>query len=138
MIIRDYKPDDFPMVAELWKETGIFAEERRDAPGLILDCNRQGGKFIVLEDPGTGRIAGTSWLTFDGRRIYLHHFAVAPYLQGKGFGRRLAVESLRYAHEKGFPVKLEVHRENLPAVNLYRSMGFENFREYEIFRKLDP
>lgn len=138
MIIRDYKPDDFPMVAELWKETGIFAGERGDTPEMILQCNRHGGKFLVLEDPGEAGIAGTSWMTFDGRRLYLHHFAIAPRLQGKGFGRRLAIESLRFAREKGFPVKLEVHRDNLPALNLYRSLGFESFGDFEILRKLDP
>ncbi|RPI41752.1 MAG: GNAT family N-acetyltransferase [Bacteroidetes bacterium] len=133
MIIRDYRQDDFSQVEALWKQTGIYSEGRGDTPEVISECNGRGGKFLILEDPSTGQIAGTSWLTFDGRRFFLHHFAVAPYLQGKGWGRRLARESLRVARERGCPVKLEVHRDNVPAVNLYLSMGFERFEDFEIY-----
>ncbi len=138
MIIRDYHPSDFPHVEALWKETGIYAKERGDTDTIIHRCNSLGGKFLVMEDPKTKLIVGTSWMTFDGRRVLLHHFAIRPSSQGKGLGRTLALESLKFAQELGCPVKLEVYQENQPAKNLYRSLGFYAFEDYDIFMKLDP
>ncbi|MEN8156954.1 MAG: GNAT family N-acetyltransferase [Bacteroidota bacterium] len=138
MTIRDYRPDDFPQVKRLWEETGIYTVERSDTAGIILRCNQMGGKFLVMEDPDRGLVAGTSWITWDGRRLLLHHFAVAPAFQGMGHGRTLALKSLEFAKEKGSPMKLEVHQENRAAVNLYRSLGFEVFEDYDIYMILDP
>ena len=138
MLIREYHPDDFPAVESLWKETCIYDEERGDTAEIILRCNKSGGKFLVLEDESCGQIKGTSWMTWDGRRVLLHHFAIDPALQGKGYGRRLALESLAFARELNCPMKLEVHKHNTPAVKLYKSLGFEVFEDYEIYMILDP
>ena len=137
MRIRDYHPEDYPVIESLWKKTGIYTVERCDSAELILRCNEAGGKFLVLEESSTGQVMGTSWMTWDGRRLYLHHFAIDPRLQGKGFGRRLALESLAFARKMNCPVKLEVHQKNIPAVNLYRSLGFEVFQDYDIYMILD-
>ena len=54
---------------------------------------------------------------------------VKPECRGKGYGRAL----LQTAIEKNFPRKmvLEVNADNLPALNLYLSLGFqERLREY--------
>jgi len=138
MIIRDYQPEDFSQVVELWQQTGIYTTERGDTAGLIRQCNQQGGKFLVLEDPVSGKPAGTSWMTWDGRRVFLHHFAIRPDLQGRGLGRELAVRSMEFARTKGCPVKLEVHRQNRAAVRLYQSLGFESFGDYDVMMKLNP
>jgi ribosomal protein S18 acetylase RimI-like enzyme len=138
MIIRDYRPADFPQVEALWKETGIYTMERGDTNEIIQQCNSRGGKFLVMEDSATERVAGTSWMTFDGRRILLHHFAINPLMQGKGLGRSLALASLKFACELGYPLKLEVHRENKPAINLYMSLGFNVFEDYDVYMILDP
>ena len=137
MKIREYLPGDYPAIESLWKETGIYTVERGDTLEIIEKCNELGGKFLVLEEDD-GRIAGTSWMTFDGRRVYLHHFAIGTDLQGRGYGRKLALASLEFARTLGYPMKLEVQETNLPAVNLYRSLGFEVFEDYDIYMILDP
>ena len=138
MLIRDYQSNDFPQVESLWKETGVYKVERGDTPEMIESCNAMGGKFLVMEEPGACRIVATSWLTWDGRRIYLHHFAVLPSLQNQGYGHALALESLAFARRKGFPVKLEVHSPNLPAVHLYEALGFEKFEDFAVYINLSP
>ena len=138
MLIRDYRPEDFPLVEALWKETGIYTTERGDTAEIINRCNQSGGKFIIIEEKPTGLVAGTSWITWDGRRLFLHHFAIRPDLQGKGLGRALALKSLEFAHEKNAPMKLEVHKSNHTAIHLYMSLGFEVFEDYDIYMILDP
>lgn len=138
MVIRDYRSSDFPQIKSLWKETGIYTVERGDTAQIINRCKQQGGIFLVMEDPESAALVGTSWMTFDGRRLYLHHFAIQPHLQGKGYGRKLALASLSFAQERGCPLKLEVHGENTPAINLYLSLGFEVFENYNVYMNLDP
>ena len=138
MLIRDYRPEDFPLVKALWKETGIYTIERGDTAEIINRCNQSGGTFLIMEEKSTGLVAGTSWITWDGRRLYLHHFAIRPDLQGKGLGRLLALKSLEFAREKDAPMKLEVHHSNQTAIDLYKSLGFEVFEDYDIYMILDP
>lgn len=133
MIIRDYQNQDFDQVMGLWELTGIYTVERGDTLEIIERCLRLGGKFLVLVDPRCGKISGTSWMTWDGRRVFLHHFAIGPEIQGRGWGRKLAEKSLEFAREKDCPMKLEVHRDNTAAVKLYKSLGFEVFENYEVY-----
>ena len=133
MLIRDYQSGDFPQIEALWKETRIYTTERGDTPQLIDQCNAMGGRFLVMVHPGTGTLVATSWLTADGRRLFLHHFAVLPSFQNQGLGRMLALRSLEIARELGCPVKLEVHAENHPAVHLYESLGFKPFEGYNVY-----
>lgn len=133
MILREYRAGDFPEVEALWKVTGIYQVERGDSAEMIERCNAGGGKFLIMEDESDRRIIGTSWLTWDGRRVLLHHLAVLPTMQGKGCGRKLAEESLVFAREKNAPMKLEVDRNNLTAVQLYTKLGFKVFEDYEVY-----
>lgn len=133
MIIREYRKGDFPEVESLWKETGVYQPGRGDTSDTILRCKQQGGKFLIMEDEKTRRIIGTSWLTWDGRRVHLQYFAVLPSMQGSGHGRTLAEASLAFAREHKVPVKLEVHRNNVHAVQLYRGMGFKILEGYEVY-----
>jgi len=132
-IIRKYKAGDFDEVSALWEDTGMGNAKRGDNETIILDSLRLGGAFLILEEKSTGKIAGTSWMTFDGRRIHLHHFVIHHDHQGKGLASRLLEESLQFVREKGYQVKLEVNASNYKAINLYRKHGFEYLGDYDVY-----
>ncbi len=132
-LIRDYIPGDFPNLVELWKETGLWGEEREDHAHVIDRCNALGGKLLVMINSGDKRIIGSSWMTWDGRRIYLHHFCIKPAFRRRGLGRNLAEESMLFIRAKGAQVKLEVHKDNLAAKKLYENLGFFPFKDYDIY-----
>ena len=131
-IIRDYSTGDYIQVYNLWKDTGLWNSERQDDEKSINDCLNIGGKFLVLTETSNNLIIGTSWMTFDGRRFYLHHFAIKPEYQGKGLGTLLAKSSLNFIRKSGYQVKLEVHKQNQSALHLYKKLGFFAFTDYEI------
>jgi len=135
MLIRDYQIGDFPQVESLWKTTGIHRPDRGDTPEIIEKCRALGGKFLVMEDPGQKLIIGSSWLTNDGRRLHMHHFAIMPSYQNRGFGRSLALKSLDFARQRGIPVKIEVQKNNSCALHLYKSLGFEPLQGYGVYIK---
>ena len=133
IIFRDFEKKDFPRVQELWELCDMGSPERGDNADTILRCNSMGGKFILIEREHDSKIIGTSWMSYDGRRIYLHHFCIHPDFRNMGLGWQLGMKSLGYIKEKGAQVKLEVHKKNLAAKKLYDKLGFFAFVDYDIY-----
>jgi ribosomal protein S18 acetylase RimI-like enzyme len=135
MVFRDYTEQDYPALHSLWQELDMAGDERGDTPGIIQRTIDLGGKLLVLEDQGM--IIGSSWMTVDGRRLFLHHFCIHPSRQGEGLGTRLAEKSMEFIKETGLQVKLEVHKDNHIAKHLYEKLGFFSFSDYDIYMKRD-
>jgi len=131
--LRDYQKEDYPAIAQLWEQLGLGGKHRGDTPEIIDNTIRLGGRLIVMQDNTDGSIIGTSWLTVDGRRTYLHHFGIAEHLQGKGLSRELLEYSLQIVRETGYQVKLEVHVANHVAVKLYKKYGFQRLGDYDVY-----
>jgi ribosomal protein S18 acetylase RimI-like enzyme len=136
--IRDYRHGDYEQVAILWEQTGMGNPERGDDKNTIERCLSLGGKLLILEHEGTATIAGTSWMTWDGRRLYLHHFGILPEYQGRGLAGYLLEETLEYVRESGRQVKLEVHSSNMKAIRLYKKYGFEYLGDYLVYIIRNP
>lgn len=131
--IRDYKAGDFSQVDSLWKETGLGSIQRADDHRVIENSLIKGGKLFILEDKTTGDIIGTSWITNDGRRLYLHHFGIKLSFQGQGLSKPLLQKSLDYAKSTGLQIKLEVRKTNTQAVKLYKKAGFNYLGDYDVY-----
>jgi ribosomal-protein-alanine N-acetyltransferase len=133
LVIRDYRDSDYPEIAKLWKATDMDNPIRGDNSETIERTLKHGGKFLVLESVSTKQLIGTSWLTYDGRRIMLHHLGILPEYQGKGFAKILLKESLKFCKEVGVQVKLEAHSQNISAVGLYSKFGFKQLPGYNVY-----
>ena len=135
--IREYVSSDYPQVNQLWIDTGVGGAERGDDDTVIQRTLSLGGKLFLLLSADE-KIVGTSWISTDGRRTYIHHFAIAPQFQGVGLANQLLLHSLQYAKKEGLQVKLEVYRHNLKALNLYKKFKFTSLGDLEvlIIRKL--
>lgn len=132
-IVRDYGEGDFKQISDLWRRTDMGNPLRGDDAGTIMDSISLGGSFLILEEKKSRRICGTSWMTFDGRRIHLHHFGILPEYQGKGLANALLAESMRFAKTMGYQVKLEVEISNIKAINLYKKFGFTRLGDYDVY-----
>lgn len=132
-IIRDYRDGDFDGIDQLWTETEMGNTKRGDNAKTIEDSIKIGGMLLVMEEKSTGKICGTSWMTFDGRRIHLHHFGILPEYQGRGLASTLLEKSLIFVRAKGYQVKLEVHNTNVKAISLYKKFGFEYLGDYDVY-----
>jgi ribosomal protein S18 acetylase RimI-like enzyme len=134
MTIRPYRRGDFAGIMSLWTATGLGRPERGDDETTVERSLEMGGQMLVMCDESVNdRIIGSSWTTFDGRRLHLHHFGIDPLHQGKGLAKELLREALRFVKEKGYQVKLEVHRSNRAAIDLYADAGFEYLGDYDIY-----
>lgn len=132
-LIREYKETDFREVTYLWEQTGMGNTVRGDDSDTIQKTLHAGGKLLVLTLSESGKVVGTSWLTSDGRRLYLHHFGILPEYQGRGWSKLLLQASLDVARSTGLQLKLEVHQKNKKALKLYKKAGFRYLGDYEIY-----
>jgi ribosomal protein S18 acetylase RimI-like enzyme len=132
-VTREYRKGDFDGIRHLWNLTNMGNPKRGDDAATIEETIRVGGSLLILEECATGNIAGTSWMTYDGRRIHLHHFGILPVFQGQGLSKLLMDESLKFVRKKGCQVKLEVHRSNMKAINLYKKTGFTCLADYDVY-----
>lgn len=133
IIIRDYTNNDFDKLDILWQETGLGGAQRGDNAKIISHSIELGGKLIIIENTLTNELIGSSWMTFDGRRLHLHHIGVMPAHQNKGLGKLLTKESLKFAKEKGYQIKLEVHQTNKKAIEIYKKLGFTFLGDYNVY-----
>lgn len=131
--IRDFQAADMPGMLELWQATDLGNANRGDNLEIIQNTLQNGGRLLLVIQNETNKVIGSSWITNDHRRLYLHHFGILPQYQGKGFGKWLCIESLKWARTVGLQIKLEVHINNQKALALYKSLGFGFLGDYDVY-----
>lgn len=131
-VVRNFNAKDFSEVLKLWEDTGLGGTHRGDNLEIILQTIQHGGTLLILENISNKQIVGTAWITNDYRRLYIHHFGIAPAYQGKGLSHILADACLRFGKKNNLQMKLEVHKENKKAKNLYLKHGFKDLGNYEV------
>lgn len=130
-VVRDFRSEDFEQLQALWVLTNVGGAERGDTLEVILRTIKQGGRMLLLIVDN--QVAGSSWMTQDGRRMYLHHFSITPEFQGMGLSHMLLNTSLAWIREQGLQTKLEVHEDNRIAADLYLKYGFKELEGYKVY-----
>jgi len=136
IICREYSPDDFSQIMKLWEELELASPKRGDTQETIEKTLLWGGKFFVLSTEN--KIIGTSWITNDSRRLYLHHFGIKKEFQGQKLAWYLIKASLEYSKKLNMQIKLEVHKNNIIATQLYKKAGFERLGDYDVYIIRNP
>ncbi|WP_051738445.1 GNAT family N-acetyltransferase [Kitasatospora setae] len=105
--------------------TDLTSDTARD--WWLLDAPN---RTVVAVDEAAGTVLGTAKMNNNqwgnGGHVASASFLVDPDHAGRGTGRALCVEALRWAREQGFRAMQfnAVVASNAPAVGLYRSLGF--------------
>ncbi len=136
-MIRDFTDADYPELLILWQRTDMGGTERGDNLRVINRTLAMGGRLIVMTGDNK-KVIGSSWMTQDGRRMFLHHFAIDPDFQGRGLSHQLMKESMSWMRECGLQIKLEVHRSNDIARSLYLKYGYKELGDDLVYIIRDP
>ena len=110
-------------VFNIWKRTGLSlgSSDTREQVERIASLNS--GLFLVgIED---NEIKAVVMGAFDGRRGYVHHLAVKPEYQRKGYGR-IMMEELhkRFLMKDIKKVHLFVEIDNEGVIEFYKKIGW--------------
>ena len=94
------------------------------SPGIFRDCLLAGYQCLVLATDGD--VNGYAIMSVAASEAHILNLCVHPELQRRGFGRQLLHALCTRAQAMGVErVFLEVRPSNDAAMNLYRSVGFE-------------
>ncbi len=123
--VREMKEEDIPVVYEINRRS--FTTDAWSRESLEREFRLPYSLRFVLEMEG--RVVGYSILWLIKEEAFLMTFAVDPSYRNKGLGKYLLSEIINLLSGKATTLQLDVRKSNLPAINLYRSMGFEIVRE---------
>lgn len=136
MVIRDAEPADLAAIGRFFRvivaagETYAYPEDLDDQGIADLWMAGPPNRCVVaMSDDGTVLGSATMGPNRPGRgsHVATASFMVDPAAQGRGIGRALGNEALRWAREQGFAAMQfnAVVETNVAAVSLWRSLGFD-------------
>lgn len=120
IVIEKMQEEDIPQVAQIearvcsmpWSEQGFLEALKQDVLFVTAKQNNQ--------------VLGYSGMYCSFEEGEITNVAVLPEVQKRGIGKRIILELLKMALEKGVSrVILEVRVSNIPAIKLYERFGFQ-------------
>ena len=123
MEISNFSIDMYQDVYRLWKMTGltITASDTKKQVARVLEYNPE--LFIVGKVEGD--IIAVVMGAFDGRRGYVHHLAIDPEFQKKGYGKEIMEELHKRFLKKGVvKVHLFVEIDIEGVIEFYQKLGW--------------
>ncbi|MBY8985384.1 MAG: GNAT family N-acetyltransferase [Candidatus Lokiarchaeota archaeon] len=124
MKIEKFSMKFYEEVIQLWKNAGISVGSSDSKNEIERMLNRNPDLFLIgkIKDQIISVVMGG----FDGRRGYVHHLAVDPTFQKKGYGRKIMNRLNEIFHQKGVhKVHLFIERHNKEVVDFYQNLGWE-------------
>ncbi len=124
MKIENFKMQYYNEVLELWKraEVGVGSSDNKEEIAIILDRNPELFLISKEEENVVAVVIGA----FDGRRGYVHHLAVDPDYQKRGYGKAIIDDLIeRFRRKKVHKVHLFIEKHNKKVVDFYSKQGWE-------------
>ena len=127
--IREMTIADYEQVVQVWNAAGIDLTTSDQKPEIHRMIQHNPGLCLVLEYRNANappHIIGAVLGGFDGRRGWVHHLAVHPSHQGKGYGKLIMEElTARFKQQNVVKLKLEVVEENKHVTKFYEKLGWD-------------
>ncbi|BFN38101.1 GNAT family N-acetyltransferase [Fidelibacter multiformis] len=121
--IRTYRTSDYEAVKNLWEAAGLYLSlsDTREELHKMLDKHPELFLIAEVNDVLVGTVLGS----FDGRRGYVHHLAVLPEFQNRGFGSAL-LKVLEDTYRRMGVVKIHLFIEtvNAEVESYYQKKGW--------------
>ena len=124
MKIEKFTIEFYEDVVQLWRKTGISVGSSDSKIEIAKMLERNPTLFLIgkIDDKICAVVMGG----FDGRRGYVHHLAVDPVYQRRGYGKlmigELNKEFLRLGVHK---IHLFIQKHNREVVFFYQNQGWE-------------
>jgi len=124
MKIENFNMQYYHEVLELWKraEIGVGSSDTKEEIAVIMDRNPE--LFLIGKEEE--KIVAVVIGAFDGRRGYVHHLAVDPNYQEKGYGKAIMDDLIeRFRIKKVHKIHLFIEKYNKKVVDFYSNQGWE-------------
>ena len=124
MKIEEFSMESYDDVIIIWRKSGISvgSTDTKEEIKKMLERNPQ----LFLVGKVDQKIIGVVMGGFDGRRGYVHHLAVDPDYQKKGYGKMMMDELIARFRKMGVhKIHLFIEKYNKDVVEFYRNLGWE-------------
>jgi ribosomal protein S18 acetylase RimI-like enzyme len=124
MIIKKFSMKYYDEVIQIWKISGISVGSSDEREEIKRVWHKNPNLFLVglIDKKVIAVVIGA----FDGRRGYVHHLAVSPDYQNKGYGRGIMEElHERFRNLNVHKVHLFIEKYNEDVINFYKKLGWE-------------
>ena len=124
MKIEKFTMESYEDIVDLWRKSGISvgSTDTRDEIERMLQRNPE----LFLIGKVDNKVIGVVMGGFDGRRGYVHHLAIDPDYQRKGFGTMIMDDIIKKFRKIGVhKVHLFIEKYNKELVEFYKNLGWE-------------
>ncbi|MEE9376545.1 MAG: GNAT family N-acetyltransferase [Candidatus Lokiarchaeia archaeon] len=124
MKIEKFTIELYEEIVMLWRKAGINIGSSDTREELERVLQRNPNLFLIgkLDNKVIGVVIGG----FDGRRGYVHHLAVDPDYQKKGYGKMIMDELIEKFRKIGVhKIHLFIEKYNKNVVEFYRHLGWD-------------
>ena len=123
MKIEDFNIEMYEEVFDIWKKTGLTLGSSDTYEQVDRIASLNSGLFLV--GIKNNEIRAVVMGAFDGRRGYVHHLAVKPEYQRKGYGRKMMEElHKRFLMKDIKKVHLFIEVDNEGVIEFYKKIGW--------------
>jgi len=124
MNIEKFKMQHYHDIVELWRRAGIGvgSSDTKDEIAAVLKRNPE--LFLIGKEKE--KVVAVIIGAFDGRRGYVHHLAVDPNYQKKGYGKAMINDLMeRFRKKKVHKIHLFIEKLNKGVMDFYSKHGWE-------------
>jgi len=124
MKIEKFKIEYYDDVLKLWRKAGIevVSSDMIDEVTRVLNRNPD----LFLMGKRKERVMAVVMGAFDGRRGYVHHLAVDPDYQKRGFGKTIMDALIEQFRKMNIhKVHLFIEKSNRNIVEFYNNLGWD-------------
>lgn len=124
MKIEKFSMKLYDDVVQLWNKAGISVGSSDSKKEIERMLERNPNLFLIgkIEENIIAVVMGG----FDGRRGYIHHLAVDPIYQKKGYGKKLVDDLISEFRRIGVhKIHLFIEKQNEAVVDFYSNLGWQ-------------
>lgn len=124
MKIEKFSMKLYDDVVQLWNKAGISVGSSDSKKEIERMLERNPNLFLIgkIEENVIAVVMGG----FDGRRGYVHHLAVDPIYQKKGYGKKLVDDLISEFRRIGVhKIHLFIEKQNQGVVDFYSNLGWQ-------------
>lgn len=124
MMIENFSMKFYDVIIKIWKKTGITVGSSDTKEEIERMFQLYPDLFLIgkVEEKVIGVVMGG----FDGRRGYVHHLAIDPEYQRKGYGKLLIDELIeRFRKKRVHKIHLFIEKQNKEVIAFYSKLGWE-------------
>lgn len=137
MNTRRMKVSDLPALFTLWEEAGLtIGNKAREQTEVVMMIKLNPTScFVTLEE---GKIIGSIFGVFNGRRAWIYHLAIDPKYQNIGYGSVLLKKTeMALKARKATRILLWMDQFNPKTLPFYRKNGFKFLHDKRKIMKKD-